>query len=211
MPKSTPLMGALALSLLLAGCGRGSDDTLADGAVDRSRDAESAASAEDVGPPSASPAAAGPGAAGTGPEPAVSGAAVPAAGATAAAGPTLRIAQGAHGAHLVDASGFAVYVLEGDRMGDKCVGACLQAWPPVLAGDVQPSGEAGLQGALVATVARPDGSRQVTYKGQPLYRYARDSGPGSMAGHALKDAYGTWYLLSPQGAHVAPAEHAAGG
>lgn len=202
MPKSISLPGALVLALTLAGCGRGADDTLADGAVDRTRDGDSAASAEGVGPPSPSSAAAGPGAARTDIDPPVAGTAAPSAGAVATAGPMLRIGQGTHGPHLVDAGGFALYVLAGDRMGEKCAGDCLKAWPPVLAGDAQPTAEAGLQGAMVSTIARPDGRRQVTYNRQPLYRYAGDGGAGATKGHALQDAYGTWYLVSPQGAHV---------
>jgi predicted lipoprotein with Yx(FWY)xxD motif len=206
MSNRTSLMGAIALALLLGGCGRGEDDPLVDGAVDRTRDGNSRAAAEDVGPPSPSSAAAGPAAARTGADQANAGtAAPPGAGSPAGSGPMLRISQGPHGAHLVDSGGIALYVLEGDRMGEKCVGECLNAWPPVLAGAVQPTAEAGLQGAMVATIARPDGSRQVTYNRQPLYRYAGDGGAGSTNGHALKDEHGTWYLVSPQGARV---EHA---
>jgi predicted lipoprotein with Yx(FWY)xxD motif len=64
---------------------------------------------------------------------------------------------------------------------------------------------------MVSMVSRSDGSRQVTYNGHPLYRYAGDGGAGKTNGHGTKDAYGTWYLVSPQGARVAHGGAAAGG
>lgn len=206
----TPL-GVLAVALLLAGCGRGADDTLVDGAVDRPREGTSTAAAEDVGPPTPSSAAASPSGARVGTD-AGTGAAAPGAGSPAASGPTLAIAErGPRAPYLVDAGGMAVYALEGDRTGAQCVGDCLEAWPPVLMGNVQPSGAAGLQGAMVSFVARPDGTRQVAYNGHPLYRYAGDGGAGLTNGHGVKDRYGTWFLVSPQGEAVAVTAATAGG
>lgn len=193
-PRSA--LAAATLATLLAACGgQGRDDGLVDGAVDRPVGESTRAAAEDVGPPSPSSAAAGP---------AAGGPATDASAAAAAGTVTLTLAtQGTHGAHLTDSSGAALYHLEGDRDGSRCTGDCLTAWPPVLAGTTQPAGGAGLQGAMVASIARPDGSRQVTYNGHPLYRYAADGGAGSANGHGVKDQYGTWHLVSPQGSAVA--------
>lgn len=206
MSNSTfPALCALSLALTLAACsgGQGGNDTLVDGAVDRQNNADTRSGAEDVGPPSASSAAAGPAAAGTVAGGQAAGAS-PAAPATA--GATLTLAtQGGHGPHLADASGAAVYHLEGDRDGSKCVGDCLAAWPPVLMTGTQPSGGTGLQGGMIASIARPDGSRQVTYNNLPLYRYAADAGAGATNGHGVKDKYGAWHLVSGQGTPIAAA------
>ena len=200
-----PTLAAATLAGLLAGCGQGRDDTLVDGTVDRTNAGDTTASAQDVGPPSMSAAAAGPA---TGQGPGATGAgAGPGAGSTG--GPTLSLStQGTHGPHLEVGGAGPVYVLEGDRDGGRCTGDCLAAWPPVLMGGVQPSGGAGLQGAMIATIARPDGGRQVTYNGQPLYRYAADVGVGGVQGHGVTDRWGTWRLVSPQGEAitVAPAK-----
>lgn len=198
MSKPLPVLLPLALALALAACGQGREDTLADGAVDMPSAGESEASAQDVGPPSPSSAAAGPA---TGRPGAGTGAG---AGAPASAGPTLRLqpAMAGHAAYLVDGAGRALYMLEGDRAGEKCTGDCLKAWPPVLMETAQPTGETGLPGAMISTAARPDGSRQVTYNGHPLYRYAADAAPGQVQGHGVKDSYGSWYLVSPQGGKV---------
>jgi hypothetical protein len=41
---------------------------------------------------------------------------------------------------------------------------------------------------------------QVTYNGHPLYYYVRDLGPGRTTGQHVSDAWGEWYLVTPQGA-----------
>lgn len=204
--KTHSVLVPLTLALALAACGQGRDDTLADGAVDRPHDGESAASAQDVGPPTPSSAAAGPATGRTGADMGTT-AGAPGSGSPAAAGPTLRVQAGAagQGPHLVDSGGIALYMLEGDRAGEKCTGECLQAWPPVLMGATQPTGETGLAGAMISTTARPDGSRQITFNGHPLYRYADDGGAGSTNGHGVRDRFGTWHLVSPEGGKVAGA------
>lgn len=201
-PRSLPF-ALFALAATLGGCGgQGRDDTLVDGAVDRPTTDESRAAAEGAGPPMPSSNAAGPAGARSGTD-APAGAGAPGAGSAATPGATLAIStQGAHGAHVTDSGGMALYLLEGDRDGSKCVADCLVAWPPVLMGTTQPSGAPGLQGAMVSTVTRPDGARQLTYNGQPLYRYAADGGAGKANGHGVRDRYGVWYLVSPQGGAV---------
>ena len=204
MPKSCFLsLCALSAALTLAACsgGQGNNDTLVDGAVDRPDSGGSSGDASDAGPPMMPSDAAGP-ATGQGRAAQAAGGSTAAAPATAGAMLTLATG-GAHGPHLADSAGNALYQLEGDRDGSKCVGECLTAWPPVLATGPQPQGAAGLQGAMISTIARPDGSRQVMYNRRPLYRYAADTGAGSTAGHGVKDQHGTWQLVSAAGAPVA--------
>lgn len=201
-PRSALAVATLAALLAACSAGQGGDDTLADGATDRPAGPATEAAAEDVGPPSPSSAAAGPGAAGSGADSGTS----PASGAGAPATDAATLAMsthGAHGAYVTDSAGVALYHLEGDRDGSKCTGDCLGAWPPVLVGASQPNGATGLQGAMISSVARPDGSRQVTYNGHPLYRYAADGGSATTNGHGVKDKYGAWHLVSPQGTPVA--------
>jgi predicted lipoprotein with Yx(FWY)xxD motif len=100
--------------------------------------------------------------------------------------------------YLADNSGRALYVLEGDSTGTRCVGDCLQAWP-VVAGAVPVSGVPAVQGSLIGTTTRSDGTTQVTYAGQPLYYFASDTGPGMTKGHGLEDQWGHWYLVRPDG------------
>ncbi len=43
---------------------------------------------------------------------------------------------------------------------------------------------------------RPSGAEQVTYKGMPLYTFARDQAPGEANGEGVKDV-GTWSAVTP--------------
>ncbi len=46
-----------------------------------------------------------------------------------------------------------------------------------------------------ATITRDDGSKQVTYKGLPLYRFAQDAAPGDTKGDGF--ANGLWAAAKP--------------
>ncbi|GAB2515585.1 hypothetical protein GCM10027188_18050 [Lysobacter humi (ex Lee et al. 2017)] len=177
----------------LSACERG--DPLADGAVDRPRDGNEADAAQDVGPPSEPVQSASPALGNSVSQPGAASAGGPSSGVTL----TL-VSQGPKGPYVGDGNGATLYALEGDRDGSKCMGECLTAWPPVAMGGTQPSGGPGLQGAMIASIVRPDGSRQVTYDGHPLYRYAADTGAGSTNGDGVKDKFGTWRLVRPTGA-----------
>lgn len=96
---------------------------------------------------------------------------------------------------LVTGSGRTLYTLSAETRGRFiCTGSCLSTWPPLtLSRGVQPTGVRGL-----GTIRRPDGRRQATYKGRPLYRFASDRRRGDVGGEGFVDV-GTWH------AAVAPA------
>lgn len=114
------------------------------------------------------------------------------------------------GPYLTDASGRALYLLEGEPQGEStCYDACAEEWPPFLAPQGSPTaGAASVQPGLIGTLQRRDGSTQVTYGGHALYYYHDDQGPGQTAGHDLTDRWGEWYLVQPGG--EALEEHAGG-
>ncbi|WP_199431716.1 SCO0930 family lipoprotein [Qaidamihabitans albus] len=103
---------------------------------------------------------------------------------------------------LVDQDGMTLYLFKEDSTEPPeatCEGDCAQTWPPLLAeGDVQID---GVDPALVSTVERADGTRQVTVGNWPVYRYAKDTAPGDATGHGVK---GTWYAMEPAGCAVSP-------
>ena len=109
----------------------------------------------------------------------------------------------AGGAFLTDAAGRALYTLEDEDEPSACVDACATAWPPytrTATEELAPSVlGVGLDPELIGSVQRPDGTEQVTYDGQPLYFYARDTAPGQAAGHDVTDEWGEWYLVQPSG------------
>jgi predicted lipoprotein with Yx(FWY)xxD motif len=184
-----PLAAALFATIALAACkaGSGADDTLANGANDKP---SASSDASNVGPSSPPVNSAGPAVGDQASQPVGNTGAAP-------AGPTLMlVSQGPHAPYLSNAAGNALYYVEGDTDGSKCTGPCTQSWPPVTIESQQPTGAPGLQGAMIATITRPDGSRQVTFDGHPLYRYAADAGAGSANGDGVKDKFGTWHIAT---------------
>jgi predicted lipoprotein with Yx(FWY)xxD motif len=102
---------------------------------------------------------------------------------------------------LVDREGAALYTSEQEADGTvRCVDDCLGFWLPL---EGAPTGPEELSGTL-GTVERPDGSRQVTYDGAPLYRFSEDAEAGQVTGDGLSDAFGgttfTWHAATVDGA-----------
>ena len=52
------------------------------------------------------------------------------------------------------------------------------------------SPQTGLNASAFNTIIRSDGTKQLTYEGWPLYRYAQDKAPGSIKGEGIGDV---WY------------------
>ena len=101
----------------------------------------------------------------------------------------LKTRETAYGTVLADARGMTLYTAASDGEGvSRCVQACAQAWPPLLAGtDAKPNGRLTL-------VARDDGGRQWAWNGRPLYLWSRDQSPGDVAGHNHGDV---WRVARP--------------
>ncbi|MGQ0841274.1 hypothetical protein [Actinokineospora sp.] len=77
-----------------------------------------------------------------------------------------------------------------------CVGECATAWPPVLVDDPAGLDVAGFDRALLGTVERADGARQLTIAGWPAYRYAKDAAAGEVKGQG---AGGKWFAFTAEG------------
>ncbi|MCW3026963.1 MAG: hypothetical protein JWN81_174 [Solirubrobacterales bacterium] len=92
---------------------------------------------------------------------------------------------------LTNAQGLTLYSLSAEQ-GGKFIctsSSCTQIWHPLSASGT-PGGVASL-----GTVMRPDGTKQVTYKGMPLYTFAQDQQPGQAKGQGFKDV-GTWSAVT---------------
>ena len=83
-----------------------------------------------------------------------------------------------------------------------CSGVCTTYWPPLLANS-KPTASDGAKPALLGSIRRSDGSRQVTYAGHPLYRFSGDSKRGQTNGEGLQDFGAGWYAISPAGKKIA--------
>jgi predicted lipoprotein with Yx(FWY)xxD motif len=98
---------------------------------------------------------------------------------------------------LVDSSGAPLYTSDQEKSGKVvCTAGCTSIWLPLQApASGQPTGE-DVSGKL-GTVKRPDGARQVTLDGVPLYRFAEDGASGTATGDGVTDSFGgqqfTWH------------------
>ena len=86
---------------------------------------------------------------------------------------------------LVGPNGHTLYINNVDTMTSiKCTASCTSEWPP-LAGT--PATKGTLQATDFATVARPDGSMQVTFQGHPLYYFVDDKSASDVQGNVTED------------------------
>jgi predicted lipoprotein with Yx(FWY)xxD motif len=114
----------------------------------------------------------------------------------AAGAPDVRVGRGRLGRMLVDARGRTLYLFLQDAHGrSACTGRCAKVWPPAIVAG-RPRGADGARTALLSTTRRPDGRRQLVYRGHPLYRMSADARPGDMTGQGF---LGTWFVVSPAG------------
>jgi predicted lipoprotein with Yx(FWY)xxD motif len=123
----------------------------------------------------------------------------PSSSPTPVSGTAITTADSEFGEMLFDQPGQAIYLFDKESSGrPDCYGECATAWPPVLTtGTPQPMG--AVRAELLGTVARDDGSMQVTYAGHPLYYYAHE-GPGQVLCHDVVDFGGRWLVVTPEGA-----------
>ena len=95
-----------------------------------------------------------------------------------------------------------VYMFEADKGAQSsCTGACTRVWPPVTTNGAAKSGGSAVAADL-GTITRSDGAKQVTYKGHPLYMFARDGDKGDAYGQGVNGFGASWYVLSPSGGKV---------
>jgi predicted lipoprotein with Yx(FWY)xxD motif/plastocyanin len=118
----------------------------------------------------------------------------PATVPTTALGYTVKTAFKADlGNYLVDARGMTLYYFTKDSVGKStATGNVLAAWPIfnptvfVLA--------SSLNAADFGTITRDDGQKQATFKGWPLYYYAKDLASGDTLGQGVNNV---WFVIDP--------------
>jgi predicted lipoprotein with Yx(FWY)xxD motif len=95
---------------------------------------------------------------------------------------------------LTTSNGHTLYSLSAEKNGKfictKSSG-CLALWHPLMV----PHGATPKGPVKLGTIKRPDGGKQVTYHGRPLYSFVEDVKPGSVKGEGLKDV-GTWHAAT---------------
>jgi len=88
---------------------------------------------------------------------------------------------------LVTSAGLTVYTFDKDTVEGKsaCSGGCIAVWPAVSADDAKLSAPYG-------SITRDDGSKQLTYKGKPLYTFVQDKKAGDRNGDNAKEI---WHVV----------------
>ncbi len=115
----------------------------------------------------------------------------------------LKVAASKLGQIVVDGKGMSVYYYTKDTkdsVTSACTGGCLTAWPPVLTTADAPTAD-GVTGTL-GTIATPDGKKQVTINGMPIYYFAKDTAAGDILGQGVNSV---WYLVAPSGEMITTA------
>lgn len=95
--------------------------------------------------------------------------------------------------YLVDSNGMSLYYFDKDpKDASVCAEDCLAKWPAFHTDRIAvPS---GLSAADFGEIIRPDGAKQTTYKGYPLYYWFQDKARGDVTGHGVSDV---WFLVNP--------------
>jgi predicted lipoprotein with Yx(FWY)xxD motif len=115
--------------------------------------------------------------------------ATPLSGAATAKAVVVKTRPTSLGTVLATANGFTLYRFTHDSAAKvTCTGGCASLWPPLTL--TKGAKVVGMKG--LGTVKDPDGARQVTYHGYPLYRYTGDTAPGQVHGQGLD---GAWFVV----------------
>ena len=108
----------------------------------------------------------------------------------------------AAGDSLAGAGGMTLYILTTDTTNTStCTsGGCATTWPAFKGDGSQVQAGVGVTGTF-GTATWPDGTKQVTHNGQPLYYYSGDNAAGDSNGQGSN---GTWFI-APVGATASTA------
>jgi predicted lipoprotein with Yx(FWY)xxD motif len=107
---------------------------------------------------------------------------------------------------LVDSEGKTLYTAEVEKAGIRCTDGCTSFWEPLAASASQSKTASADLNLDFGVVKRPDGDRQLTFKGLPLYSFTQE-GSGSLDGDGFVDDFqGTHFewAAATTGARSAP-------
>ena len=131
--------------------------------------------------------------------PGVVAAAAPASSST----PTITLMKTNKG-KLLSSNGFVLYRFSHDKSGSKntCVTipGCAMAWPALTTSDTPTTGP-GVKKSLLSTTKLPNGKKQVTYAGHPIYKYAFGT-KHSTSYVGVNISGGFWYGVNANGQAV---------
>jgi predicted lipoprotein with Yx(FWY)xxD motif len=90
---------------------------------------------------------------------------------------------------LADAQGRTLYTADVEKGGKiMCVGACTSFWAPLIASADEAEAAASELEADISVLRRPEGSRQLTFDGLPLYTFTEEAA-GELTGDGFVDDF----------------------
>jgi predicted lipoprotein with Yx(FWY)xxD motif len=97
------------------------------------------------------------------------------------------------GTILADSTARTLYTLTNNGKPVLCSGVCAQVWPPLtVPPGTKVTGPPGV--CCLGTTTNANGEA-VTYKGDPLYRYANDHSASDATGDGVMSFGGTWHVV----------------
>lgn len=120
---------------------------------------------------------------------------------------TVNVHSGKLGKFLVGGGGKTLYLFLKDKTSaSTCSGDCAKAWPPMKVKG-KPVAGSGVQKSLLGT----NGTKQVTYKGHPLYYFQGDAKAGQTNGQGLNQFGAKWYVVGTDGKEIKAKSKGGGG
>lgn len=117
----------------------------------------------------------------------------------AGGGAKVKLMKSRFGRILVTGKGRTLYLFDKEKTSQsECYGACATAWPPLLTRGKPVAGE-DVRKKLLRTTTRTDGTRQVTYRGHPLYRYQPEDQAGEVLCQNVFEFGGLWLVVNRAG------------
>jgi predicted lipoprotein with Yx(FWY)xxD motif len=110
---------------------------------------------------------------------------------------------------LTDSQGKTLYSADVEKGGQiMCTSGCTSFWTPVDASQAQAKTAAGDLNLDLGVVKRPDGARQLTFDGKPLYSF-NEEGSGKLTGNGFVDDFHgtqfTWTAAATGGGQASSA------
>ena len=104
---------------------------------------------------------------------------------------------------LTNSQGKTLYTADVEKGGQiMCTGSCNSIWAPAMATAQQAKSASSQLDVKLATIKRPDGGQQLTFKGTPLYSFTQEQA-GELDGNGVADEFnGThfvWTAATPSG------------
>jgi predicted lipoprotein with Yx(FWY)xxD motif len=124
------------------------------------------------------------------------------AGKSGPGGAKVKLLKTRFGRILVTGKGLSLYLFDKEKTAQsECYGDCAVAWPPLLTRGKPVAGR-DVKQKLLGTTIRTDGSRQVTYRGNPLYRYHTEDQAGEVLCQNVSEFGGLWLVVNRFGRAV---------